>query len=207
MKRKIVLAALLTVVLIYKSNAQQNNNLKMKSEFGSSNKELFDILHFENIDYYKINFSGKDLNNKTYRITVKEIWGGNVKSESVVFDSKEMAEMGLDKVNDTTLSLKVISKLTPKNKIKVSFVFNRFSNTKEYDAMENGEYSLRDLVNESKLPICYGKKFYFMAVIMPYKRSDGSKSWCEVGSNGKDIENWGKNFGIKHYLIFEMKFE
>lgn len=207
MKRKTWLTLAFMVSFVYSLYAQQKNDLKMTSKFGSENRDLFDILRFENIDYYKINFDGQELKNKTYKITVKEIWDGNVKSESTVFDSKEMAEISLDKVNDTTLNLKVISTLTPKNKIKISFVFDRFSNTKEYDAIESDDYSLRNLAEESKLPIGYGKKFYFMAVILPYQRADGSKSWCEVGSSGKDIENWGKKFGIKHYLLFEMKFE
>lgn len=207
MKRKTWLTLAFMVSFVYSLYAQQKNDLKMTSKFGSENRDLFDILRFENIDYYKINFNGQELKNKTYKITVKEIWDGNVKSESTVFDSKEMAEISLDKVNDTTLNLKVISTLTPKNKIKISFVFDRFSNTKEYDAIESDDYSLRNLADESKLPIGYGKKFYFMAVILPYQRADGSKSWCEVGSSGKDIENWGKKFGIKHYLLFEMKFE
>ncbi len=207
MKRKIILAVLLAASLDYPSFGQQKSDLKMKSDYGSDNKEMLDLFRFENIDYYKIKFTGKELKTKTYTITVKEIWGGKVKSEKIVFDSKEMAGMELDKVNDTTLNLNVMSKLTSKNKLKVSFMFPRFSTTKEYDALETNEYSLRNLADESKLEIAYGNQFYFLAYILPYKRADGSKSWCEVGSNGKDIENWGKKFGIKHYLLFEMKFK
>jgi len=105
------------------------------------------------------------------------------------------------------LNLKVISSLAPNNKLKVSFRFDRFSITKMYQATKSHDYSLRNLAEESKLPIGYGKKFHLMAYILPHERADGSKSWCEVGSNGVDIENWGKKFGIKHYLLFEMKFE
>ena len=138
---------------------------------------------------------------------MKEIWNGNVKSETTVFDSKEMAEMSLDKVNDTVLKLKVMANITSNNKLKVSFMFPRFGIARQYKAIKSDEYSLRNLADESKLPIGYDKPFHFLAYILPYKRADGSKSWCEVGSSGKDIENWGKKFGIKHYLLFEMKFE
>ena len=207
MKRNIILAVLLVVSLVYPSYAQQKNDLKMVSNYGTDNKELLDLFRFENIDYYKIDFTGSELKGKTYVITVKEIWDGKTKSEKTVFNSKDLAEAGLDKVKDTTLKIKVMSKLTPKNKLKVTFAFDRFSNTKEYDAIDSKDYSLRNLVDESKLPISYGEKFYFMAYILPYKRKDGSSSWCEVGSSGKDIENWGKKFGIKHFLLFEMKIE
>ena len=86
-------------------------------------------------------------------------------------------------------------------------MFARFGVTKQYKAIKSDEYSLRNLADESKLQIGYNQPFHFLAYILPYKRADGSKSWCEVGSNGKDIENWGEKFGIKHYLLFEMKFE
>lgn len=52
----------------------------------------------------------------------------------------------------------------------------------------------------------YGKKFYLLAYILPYE-NEGTKYWCAVENSGKDIENWGKEFGIKHYLVFEMIFE
>jgi hypothetical protein len=42
---------------------------------------------------------------------------------------------------------------------------------------------------------------------LPYKREEGSRSWCDVGISGDDIEKWGEKFGVKHYFIFEMKFE
>ena len=205
MNKKIIITYLLLVNCAFAQNT--NQGLKMTSTYGSDNKEILDLQRFEGIDFYRIKFSGDELRGKTYKITVKEIWGGKVKSEKTVIDTKDLANAGLDKVGDTTLNMKVMSRVMPNNKLKVSFMFDRFSNTKEYKALKTNDYSLRNLADESKLPIGYGEKFYFMASILPYERADGSKSWCEVGSNGKDIENWGKKFGVKHYLLFEMKFE
>ena len=140
---------------------------------------------------------------KTYKITVKEFWGGKLKAEQKVFDTKDLSDAGLDKITDTTLDMKVIAKMTPQNKIKISFISDRFSNTKEYKAIKSDDYSLRNLADESKLPIGYDENFYFMAMILPYEREDGSKSWCEVGSNGKDIENWEKSMALN--IIYSLK--
>ena len=41
--------------------------------------------------------------------------------------------------------------------------------------------------------------------ILPYEK-DGFKYFCAVDNSGIDVENWGKEFGIEHYIIFEMKF-
>jgi len=51
-----------------------------------------------------------------------------------------------------------------------------------------------------------GKEFYALAYILPYEK-DGWKMYCAVDSSGKDVESWGKEFAIEHYLVFEMKFE
>lgn len=208
MKKHFLLSILLLALISGVSFAQKTNqNLKMTSNYGTENKELNDLLRFDGLDFYKIRFSGNELKGKCYSISAKEFWDGKLKSKKKVFDTKDLAEAGLDKINDTTLQMKVIFKITSQNKIKISFVSDRFSNTKEYKALKTKDYSLRNLADESKLPITYGENFYLMAIILPYESVDGSKSWCQVGSSGKDIENWGKKYGVRHYLLFEMKFE
>ncbi len=184
----------------------KNDKLKMISEYSSDNTELRDILQFEGIEYFKLQFIGQELKNKSYKITVKEIWNGKVVKDTIVFDSKLIGIKQFENVNDTVLHLRVISKLV-RNKLRMSFKFPRFLVKKEYDAVANGAYSLRNIAYESKLPIVYNKKFYLLAYILPYERKDGSQSWCEVATSGEDVEKWGEKFGIKHYLLFEMKFE
>ncbi|MBV7270550.1 hypothetical protein [Winogradskyella luteola] len=181
--------------------------LKMETEYASNNEEISDILSFEGIDYLKLKFSDEKLKGKSYKLTVKEIWNGKVKSESVVVDSKTLGVKQFETINDSVLSFKVISKLTSDNQLKMTFKFPRFGITKKFDAIKSDDYSLRNLADESDLEIGYNKAFYLLAYILPYEREDGSKSWCQVGSSGDDIEKWGEEYGIKHYLLFEMKFE
>lgn len=202
--KKILLIALALIV----SNfcLAQKSELKMNVDYASENPEIADILQFEGINYIKTKFSGTDLKGKSYHLTVKEIWDGKVVRDTTVFDSKTMQYERFRKINDTVFTLKTISKREGK-KLRMTFKFPGFNFTKVYDAIESDDYSLRNIADESKMEIAYNKKFYLLAYILPYEHKDGSKSWCEVGSNGKDLENWGKKFGIKHYLLFEMKFE
>lgn len=207
MKHLFLLAVALISISSLTAQQIEKKELKMTSDVMTTNSELNSLLDFQGVEYYTIKFEGKDLVDKSYHITVKEIWNGEVRSEDTVINSSEMGIEQFEKVNDTILKFKVLSKRTQENKLKLSFMFNRFRVTKEYDALDSDKYSLRNVAEESNLDIEYNKNFYLLAYILPYLREDGSSSWCEVGTSGGDLENWGKTFGIEHYLLFEMKFD
>jgi len=179
-------------------------DITMTGSSHANDEALNDILRFENIEYHTVQFTGTELKGKPYRIVANEIWDGKIISDTVIFDSKRMGIPQFAVLKDTTLSFKVLAKRTPKNQLKMNFMFPRFGTTKYFDALETDEYSLRNLITESNLPVKIGEEFYLMAYILPYEREDGSKSWCEVGTNGRDVENWGEKFNIKHYLLIKM---
>lgn len=208
---KILALALLCLGSI---NAQNNKvdfnkttNLKLEVDYSSNNEVISDILRFEGIDYQKLKFTDADLKGKSYKLSVKEIWNGKITSDSIIIDSKDLGYKPLETINDSVFQFRIVSKHLENNKLKMEFIFPRFSITREFDAIDSDEYSLRNLPDESGLEVKYNEKFYLLAYILPYEREDGSKSWCEVGTAGKDIDKWGEKFGIEHYLLFEMKFE
>lgn len=201
----LVIIMALTSLLSF-SQTDIKSEITMTSDYSSDNSEIRDILQFEGIEYLKLSFKGKELADKSYHLSVKEIWDGQVKSDSTIMDSKSIRFEQFQKINDTVFSLKIISKLTDDNKLKMTFKFPSFSATRKFDAIKSDYYSLRNVAEASGTEIKYGEKFYLLAYILPYEK-DGGKYWCAVESSGKDIENWGKEFGIRHYLVFEMVFE
>jgi len=205
MKNILTLGLILMSSLLF-SQTKNRSEIKMISDYSSDNSEIRDILQFEGIEYMKLSFSGKELADKSYHLTVKEIWNGEIKSDSTVMNSAKMPIEQFQKVNDTVFNLTIISKLTVDNKLKMTFKFPRFSTTRKFDAVKSDDYSLRNVAEASGFDINYNEKFYLLAYILPYEK-DGTKYWCAVESSGKDIENWGKEFGIEHYLVFEMIFE
>ena len=195
---------LISITLV--AQKENKSELKMISNYGSENSEIRDLLQFEGIEYMKVSFSGKDLANKSYHLSVKEIWNGEVKSDSTIINSAKIPYEQFQKVNDTIFKFKLISKLTNENKLKINFKFPSFSTTREFNAIKSDDYSLRNVAEASAIDINYNERFYLFAYILPYEK-DGAKYWCAVESSGKDIEKWGKEFGIEHYLVFEMLFE
>jgi hypothetical protein len=173
----------------------------MKTEYSSDNQEMSDLLQFENIDFYKVEFIGKDISEKNYVLIAKEMWDGKLKRTDTIINTSKYPKMSEPKSD--TLKLKVYAKRTDEPKLKLWFRFPKFGINKNYDAIMSDDYSLRDTgINET---IEFGKNFYAFTYILPYEK-DGYKFWCAVDDSGKNVENWGKEFGIKHYLIFEMKF-
>ncbi|MBU2928517.1 hypothetical protein [Winogradskyella psychrotolerans] len=189
------------------TNSKTDSGLRMETEYASEIEEVSDLLSFEGIDYMKLKFSGEQLKGKSYKLTVKEIWDGKIVSDTTVIDSRSIGVKQFETLSDTVFKMKVISKHTEDNQLKMTFKFPRFRVNKTYEAIDSENYSLRNLADESNLEISYNKSFYLLAYILPYEREDGILSWCDVGTSGKDIENWGEKFGIKHYLLFEMIFE
>lgn len=181
------------------------SDIRFRASYSSENVEVRDILQFEGIEYLKLKFTGESLRDKKYMLSVREIWDGKLRSESVILNSAD-APKQLSTVNDSVLDIKVISRLTPKNKLRMTFKFPSFGTTREYDAIESDDYSLRVIPEDDGTALIDpDKKFYLLAYILPYEK-DGYKYWCAVEDSGKDIENWGKEFGIKHYLVFQMQF-
>jgi len=204
--KNILAIGLILISSIAFSQIENKGEIKMISDYSLDNSEIRDILQFEGIEYLKLSFIGKDLANKSYHLTVKEIWNGEIKSDSTIMNSAKIGVEQFEKINDTVFNLKIISKLTTENKLKMTFKFPRFSTHREFDAIKSNEYSLRNVAEASGTNIKYNEKFYLLAYILPYEQGE-YKYYCAVESSGKDIENWGKEFGIKHYLVFEMIFE
>ncbi len=201
MSKKILTIILILVSSFIFGQTEKKGDILMTSH-SSNNPEIKDILELEGIQYLNVKFEGKDLADKSFRLIVKEIWDGKIKSDSTIVNLKRINK----KINSSILNLKVISKLTSDNKLKMILKFPKFFVIeKKFDAI-SGDYRLWNVAEVNKTKIEYGKKFYLLAYILPYNKN-GVKSWCAVARSGKDIESWGKEFGIKHYLVFEMIFE
>lgn len=191
---------ILTIVLSLMYSLSFSQKIIMSTERVESS-DLQELLSFESIDYYKVLFTGKSLLGKDYLLVSKEIWNGVITKIDTIVDSSKNKR--IPKINKETFGFKVISKKTNDNFLKVKFRFSRFGTTKKYRAINSDDYSLRDY--GTNLNISPGKNFYALAYILPYEK-DGWKMWCAVESNGVDVENWGKEYGIEHYVVFEMKF-
>lgn len=176
--------------------------IKIESKYGVHNKELRDILSFEGIDKINVKFIGKPIKNKHFKIFVKHVWEGKITQVDTLIDTRELFKKSI--IESDTLSFNAMAKKATENQVKVAFNFKQFGNSKMYDATKSFDYSFRLIGDKVKIQI--GKAFPLFAYILPYEK-DGWKLYCAVDSSGKEVEKWGEEFGIAHYIIYEMIFE
>ena len=170
------------------------------------NQELADYFTLEGIHYIKFSFTDKELENKTYQFSVKEIWDGEIKKESVIVNSRA--------IGDTILNIRVIAKFAEDNKLRMDFHFPTHVTQRSFEATSStfkgltNNYVLRSVLDSKTVET--GKKFYLFVNMLPYEVNiEGvgiMQKYCAVIDSGKEIDTWGREFGIKHYLVFEMIF-
>lgn len=196
---------LLLLGFTFLTNAQNKptGSIVMTTKPLSEQRELLDLFRFQNIDYYQVTVKGA-IKGKHYSITAKEIWNGKITNTDTIFNSARGELAFIGKHQKDSLNFSVMASKTGRKKLKLNFSLDRVGLYKEYKSTATNNYSLRDV--GTQMVIEPGKPFYAFAYILPYKLESGASSWCAVESSGKDIEKWGQEFGIKHYLLFEMNF-
>lgn len=195
------LKAFLTVIILSTVfNVYAQDHIKMTSNFDAKNIELFNLMDFQNIDYYQSNFTG-NIKNKHVAIISKEVWNGEITKIDTVINTVSVGKYGL--MQTDTLAVTAIASIVNGNKLKVYFRFPNFATRKEYDAITSDDYSLRAVGSELK--ITSGTAFPAYVFILPYEKGN-AKYYCAVDQSGVKVEEWGKKFNLKHYVIFEMKF-
>ena len=202
MKIKTIL--LLLVICTNFTFSQENVKMKIKSSV--ADKDLSNILNFENIDISKIELSGKELIGKDYQINIKEYKNGKLTSSTELFES---SSYDLFKIKNKNFKFTLLTKIIDKTKLKIALKFDRFgSKTLFFDLIETKfPYVMKDFLGQKgEIEVPLDKEFYITSIISPTMHEDGSGSYCEVVKNGNP-EELGEKFKIPHYFLLEMKFK
>lgn len=163
--------------------------------------DIYRLADWMGVDYQKATFTGKELKGKNYYVVYKEVWDGKItKTDTLIKSSKSLSYA--PPIDSEIFEIAVMGGKTDEKTLKAEFIFNRFSTMYEFKSESTDDYSLRIM---DRQPIEIGKPFYAFAYILPYEK-EGSKYYCAVEGSGKDPEKWGSEFGIKHYILFEMNF-
>ncbi len=202
--KNLLLLLLASFLLVSDTFAQ--SDIKMRTEFGSENVDLQSLLYFENIGLEKMTFSGNDLKDKDFKISIKEFVRGKLSKTEVVFDSKEDAYF---KIKSDKFIFRVLTKVTSDNLVKFDFQFNGFSKQKAYKvAINQKEFALKDFRGgKPELSIPLNTDTYILTYMMPYLKKDGSSRYCEVAQSDVNPEDFGTKYAIPTYFLIAIKFQ
>lgn len=200
-KTLLCLAATFILWNVAKAQKPTEGAVKMMADYGPSNEETRVIVDFQGVEYYKVKLTGTQLKAKKVLLYCKEMWNGKVKKVDTLIKKQDLKNLTTN-ANGDTLSFSVMGRRVD-DKLQVLFRFPRLGVNKKYQALKTDNYSLRALGNHYKIEL--NKPFPVFAYILPYEK-DGWLMYCAVDQSGEKVEDWGKKFGIKHYLIYEMTF-
>jgi hypothetical protein len=196
----------LLVSCLFAINGFAQSDIKMRTEYGSKNTDLMSILQFENIGLNKLIFSGEDLKGKDFQISVKEFVGGKLRKTEVAFDSREDEYF---KIKNNEFSFRVLAKATAQNTVRFDFQFNGFYKQKEFGIAANQQgFALKDFLGgKPEIAVPLKTNAYILTYMMPYKKADGSSTYCEVAQSDVDPENFGIKYAIPTYFLIDIKFQ
>lgn len=199
----------IAVALICSSalNAQQKE-IVLQTTYGSENKEIHDILRFQDIETTTLEFMGNDLKGKNYTILVKEFTNGYLSKSDTIMNSK--THEYLPSIDTDIFSFKFFVKTELNNKVKMTFMFDRFSTTRLYDIKATEDnYALHDFLGSKKsIPIETKKETYILGYFLPYiEKETGWKKYCEVSGSKYSPEKWGTAFDIPNYFLIQVLFD
>jgi hypothetical protein len=196
--------------LILISSLTFAQNVKVTSDYGSENRDVQDLISFENIFFDKLNFQSDNLKGKSYEIVLEEFRNGKSIKTSVLFNG---AEADIFKIDNDKVSLKFAFKLS-NGKLKTFVIGSTvtgqgFYSKKHYSKLYNDEddYSLKNFFgSKEEISLDINKKNAIFAIITPTIHEDGSGSYCEVAQSGVAPEKLGEKFKIPHYFLVTIKF-
>lgn len=178
----------------------------MTANYGSNNREIQDILDFENIYFETLNFESPLLKNSNYEINIEEYKDGKLISTNLLFNSSESDYF---KINSNTESLKFFYKMSD-GKLKTFIRGKKFSTKKSYFNLvgDPDKYSLKDFfADKNELTIELNKKNTIFAIITPTIHPDGSGSYCQVVQLDIAPEKLGEHFKIPHHFLITIIFK
>jgi len=201
MRSKIIL-----FLMIVMGNVYGQNTIKMTNNNRSQNKELNQLIDFENIFIENLQFEGSSMLDKGFVLNLEEYKDGKLVQTTLLFDGSQSDDT---KIKLEQESLMLMFKMS-ENTLKTQVRGRKFGSKKKYFPLQDDAdtYALKDFFGRKKeLQLEVDKKNTILAIITPTIHADGSGSYCEVVQNDIIPEKLGEHFKIPHHFLVTLTFK
>ncbi|POS00576.1 hypothetical protein Q361_1565 [Flavobacterium croceum DSM 17960] len=192
--------------LIFQTNYSQKN-VKMISEYGSTNDEINSLMLFQNISTEKLTFESNELIGKFYEVNLKEYKNGKLIKKTKIFDYSGDEYF---KIDTSYTSFKFFNKIED-DKLTVFIQSPKMYGEKKTFKLEKGkseDYLLKDFQGEKKfVNVSSNEEFPILTIITPSQQEETKGSYCDVAQSEIAPEKYWEKFEIPHYFVISMKFK
>lgn len=192
------------------ASAQRTDSTTIKAVFGSTNSEMQELMGFLGVERFHIELDDPKLAGKYFHLISQEFRNGIAQPEQDMFGFARRKEP-LQFDSTGKLAFDVYARTVDPTTIEAFFKLPRVGQRKTYkvEAEDARRYSFRtDILSykNQKTVVPVGKKFPFLVHTLPYDK-DGLSYYCTVAQSRVPIADWYKQFGVKHYIAYQLVLE
>lgn len=200
-----ILIILFTLINIC-AYSQTIDSLILNTKYGPTDPDLMFYFRTNNIDLYKINISNKVDNTSKFTLVSTEVSNGEISKRDTIFSWVDNKSFILGKNMD--LSFNVLTQDVKTDSVRFSFDFKNYSTYTYFSKINTNTYSLRDGLLSSGENVKIGRKGVFPILVysLPYEdpKKPGYLFYCKLTGENINPKDWYANYGIKHYIIFDL---
>ena len=206
---KPLLVLLFCLLFCLSGFGQQKDSTTITVTWDMQSGELRDVLRLQEIDYFSVAFTDTSLRGKHFQLVSKEYRNGKLtatRDHSAETGYPAAFEFAKD---SAAFRFKVLAYQPQKKLTHFMFLFDRVGLNPKFKSQATDLYSLRDatgsLGNEVQVPL--HKPFPLFVYSLPYVNPQEPEmyQYCALTQDGVPPSEWGKKYGVKHYIVFEMK--
>lgn len=197
----------LMISLPFMTFAQLKDSTAVKAVFGSGNTELQELMSVIGIEKHHIELNDPRLSGKFFQLTYQEYRNGVAQPEVNLTSRKDLFQLD----SSGKMAFDVYARAVDATTLEAFFRFARVGQRKQFkaEASQAGQYSFRtDILayqhQQAKIPV--GKKFTFLVYTLPYEK-DGYYQYCALAQSQVPVEEWYKQFGVKHFVAYQLLIE
>lgn len=188
---------------------QDKDSLIVNLKYGPTDPDLRFYFSTNNIDLFKVNIKNTSSQQAKVSLLSKEVWNGEVRKIDTVFSWKNDKYFTLKE--NSNLVFSVLAKEYNSDSIRFNFEFEKYMKTAYFKKTKTNHYSLRDGVLSLGENVKKSNKGIYPLLVysLPYEdsKNPGYLYYCKLTGNDIDPKNWFREYGIKHYIIFDLVLE